>query len=355
MPFSKSCEVPCRSDTPTSLCPSLTADSINSFPGSTIDGYSTVPSPISAASVEETSYEKQPCHPLALAIPPLYVDITPFGQASVIENYLHEFQYDRVLFDCSNAKVYPHGDLIFDSATLAPHRRGFRSSQYKSSSLTKDALSLDMRTLDLAPASSPDPFTGAAPYSFSETYDLQYALKYEDEAAQANYIPSNYQLEDSLNSTITNVKYLLSPTTDPLSHYRPPEKSIITETPSGHTSQISIKPKRKLLCKGKTRIKEQYNIPTNIRVQKQSQRQCPREGCGRRFQRQEHLTRHMKTHLKADTYPCLFCTKIFGRADNLKSHIKLHSFPNKKFSRTSYHPDAAHVWAMMDCKSMKRK
>ncbi|KAH8599501.1 hypothetical protein B0O99DRAFT_466484, partial [Bisporella sp. PMI_857] len=52
---------------------------------------------------------------------------------------------------------------------------------------------------------------------------------------------------------------------------------------------------------------------------------CPWDGCNKRFQRQEHLKRHERTHSGTDYYPCPFCEKIFGRSDNKKSHVKLHT------------------------------
>ncbi|KIM96462.1 hypothetical protein OIDMADRAFT_87620, partial [Oidiodendron maius Zn] len=52
---------------------------------------------------------------------------------------------------------------------------------------------------------------------------------------------------------------------------------------------------------------------------------CEWPGCNGRFQRQEHLKRHEKTHMNAETYICRFCNRPFGRSDNLKSHTRLHT------------------------------
>ncbi|RDW88954.1 hypothetical protein BP6252_00986 [Coleophoma cylindrospora] len=101
------------------------------------------------------------------------------------------------------------------------------------------------------------------------------------------------------------------------------------------------------------RVKREYILPNNLSVQKQAKRHCTWPGCQGRFQRQEHLKRHMKTHENEVKLPCQFCGKEFGRADNLKSHIKLHMDPTKKSSRTEYFPEARRVYEEMSRKSRK--
>ncbi|KAL3424132.1 C2H2 finger domain-containing protein [Phlyctema vagabunda] len=101
------------------------------------------------------------------------------------------------------------------------------------------------------------------------------------------------------------------------------------------------------------RSKREYMLPDNLSVQKQAKRHCTWPGCHGRFQRQEHLKRHMKTHENETKLPCQFCGKEFGRADNLKSHIKLHMDENKKSSRTVYFEDAKRVYEEMSRKSRK--
>jgi len=94
-----------------------------------------------------------------------------------------------------------------------------------------------------------------------------------------------------------------------------------------------------------------------IKVQSQAKKPCSWPGCSSRFQRQEHLKRHEKTHLKIDVFTCYFCPdggKNFGRADNLKNHVLLHmNLEAKKSARTLYHPDAAAEYARMGRKSRR--
>jgi zinc finger protein BrlA len=81
-------------------------------------------------------------------------------------------------------------------------------------------------------------------------------------------------------------------------------------------------------------------LPNNWRVQNKPKKFCTWPGCNGKFQRQEHLKRHEKTHNGKEVFPCPFCEHIFNRTDNLKQHVWLHTQEGKKSSRTKYHPDA---------------
>ncbi|AMD21029.1 HEL252Wp [Eremothecium sinecaudum] len=49
------------------------------------------------------------------------------------------------------------------------------------------------------------------------------------------------------------------------------------------------------------------------------------EYCDRRFKRQEHLKRHVRSlHMGEKPYDCKICGKKFSRSDNLNQHIKTH-------------------------------
>ncbi|QLQ79619.1 hypothetical protein HG537_0C02660 [Torulaspora globosa] len=50
------------------------------------------------------------------------------------------------------------------------------------------------------------------------------------------------------------------------------------------------------------------------------------EYCDRRFKRQEHLKRHIRSlHMGEKPFNCLICGKKFSRSDNLNQHVKTHS------------------------------
>ncbi|KAG7442688.1 uncharacterized protein BT62DRAFT_905096 [Guyanagaster necrorhizus] len=58
---------------------------------------------------------------------------------------------------------------------------------------------------------------------------------------------------------------------------------------------------------------------------------CTEEGCGKNFQRGEHLKRHVNSvHLKYRRYECPHegCTSTFSRKDNMKQHGRVsHGLP----------------------------
>ncbi|KAG9244360.1 hypothetical protein BJ878DRAFT_73646 [Calycina marina] len=99
----------------------------------------------------------------------------------------------------------------------------------------------------------------------------------------------------------------------------------------------------------------------NIGIQGKAEKKCTWQGCARRFQRQEHLKRHYKTvHTNPEKHPCQFCEddpdskgKLFGRTDNLKSHIKLHA-TYRKSSRTKYHPGALAYYNTLCDQSLRK-
>lgn len=97
------------------------------------------------------------------------------------------------------------------------------------------------------------------------------------------------------------------------------------------------------------KLRRESNIfGNNVRFQAKAKKPCTFKGCNQKFQRQEHLKRHEKTHTNSESFPCQFCSKSFGRSDNLKSHIKLHADPTKKSSRTKHFDEAVPVLAEMN-------
>ena len=102
--------------------------------------------------------------------------------------------------------------------------------------------------------------------------------------------------------------------------------------------------------------RETSMIPSfSLKVQKQAKKMCSFLGCDKKFQRQEHLKRHERTHTNTEGHPCPFCVKArpFSREDNLKSHIKLHC-AYKKSARTDFHPQAQEYYDEL-CRKSTRK
>ncbi|KAH7014068.1 C2H2 type zinc finger domain protein [Macrophomina phaseolina] len=49
---------------------------------------------------------------------------------------------------------------------------------------------------------------------------------------------------------------------------------------------------------------------------------CGFPGCGRSYQRKEHLTRHQMNHFRAQPLKCPYCSSTFLRTDTLRRHVK---------------------------------
>lgn len=104
------------------------------------------------------------------------------------------------------------------------------------------------------------------------------------------------------------------------------------------------------------KLKRHSNVIPNVNIHPIGTNECQFANCKKRFQRREHLRRHERdVHTQmVPPYKCDFCTKAFGRSDNLKSHIKLHADENnegKKSARTKYHPEAKAKWESLNKKN----
>lgn len=53
--------------------------------------------------------------------------------------------------------------------------------------------------------------------------------------------------------------------------------------------------------------------------------QCPRQDCGKRFCRNDHLQRHMRIHTGQRMFQCRTCLRAFSRSDHLAKHERTHS------------------------------
>lgn len=60
-------------------------------------------------------------------------------------------------------------------------------------------------------------------------------------------------------------------------------------------------------------------------VNSEKQYACPVDICGRRFQDNSKLRRHMLIHTGEKAYKCEFCSKRFSLDFNLKTHLRVHT------------------------------
>ncbi|KAG7403966.1 C2H2 type master regulator of conidiophore development brlA [Fusarium oxysporum f. sp. raphani] len=91
------------------------------------------------------------------------------------------------------------------------------------------------------------------------------------------------------------------------------------------------------------RRKEKPNIEPSVAFGRNMNR-CGFRGCGRVYQRIEHLKRHVNIdHTEYPvTFSCEFCGKSdFRRVDNLRIHRKLHARQPSRHARVQFVPEAA--------------
>lgn len=94
-----------------------------------------------------------------------------------------------------------------------------------------------------------------------------------------------------------------------------PSKSSSSSSPSQfnkvyNTNYISTTSKSTTESSSEDKFKSKYNY------------QCSFMGCGRRFKRREHLTRHSMIHTGERPFLCNQCQRRFSRVDNLAQHVR---------------------------------
>lgn len=273
-----------------------------------------------------------------------------------------------------------------------------QSMSFEPPDLTLDLYSPDS-IMDASPVS--EDFVIPSQTTFMNTYDLQspmvtakslhFEMSYE--SPQSEFDP-NFAIDEVLDTS--NMGYYdmppqqesmsSSPAPTPTrasirpSVYRPPPSVAALQRIQGDDAEEQRRIRYRLIKDDAVYRNTRHNDPGNgpaakfkrikrqakdlmleghpgIRMVRGPRKECTYEGCTGKFQRQEHLKRHEKTHQRnADIFPCLFCPKTFGRSDNLKSHVKLHTYPpdsQKKSRRTAYKEGALEEWQRMDRKRSK--
>jgi zinc finger protein BrlA len=178
-------------------------------------------------------------------------------------------------------------------------------------------------------------------HTFLETYDVpspSFVIKYESPASAytksespcTSYMSFSDEIESCSTAPSTTTPLRSSPLRQPI--FEPLQSSIALHRIQNESQERKTQKK----------LKRQGSIfgSATVRFQPPAKKECPFQNCGKKFQRQEHLKRHEKTHTNTENFVCEFCPKRFGRSDNLKSHIALHADPNKKSARTKYFPEA---------------
>jgi zinc finger protein BrlA len=174
-------------------------------------------------------------------------------------------------------------------------------------------------------------------------YAMEVSLESSPPGSMAYLMPPGHGLKSS-SATPTRPQTSRQPKPEPLESPAALHRTKSREEEEKHKKcHIARLEKRRL----KKELRD-GNMPGSWHMERMPKKTCKFEGCNGRFQRQEHLKRHEKTHTNAEVYPCKFCEHIFNRTDNLKQHVGLHTVQGKKSSRTKYHPDALAWWQELD-------
>jgi zinc finger protein BrlA len=263
--------------------------------------------------------------------------------SSMDDNMLSGFSDPSIIF-AADGKLLS-GDNMMEYNNFAPYI-GPSGSSFS----TQSCLALDSQSFD------GDLFSPISDFGSSHTEDfvvpLQFNMSYDTPASDNDsgfeqFIPS-YPDMKSCSATPCRPSPLRQPTLETLQTAAALQQIQEQSPDSKEGFQRTLAEKR--TRKNRMRAIGQDLLP-NINCAKSPTKQCPWEGCNRRFRRQEHLKRHERTHTKEDLFECEFCGKYFNRTDNLKDHILRHTLPYKKSSRTTFYPGAQALYDRMGRKS----
>lgn len=111
---------------------------------------------------------------------------------------------------------------------------------------------------------------------------------------------------------------------DNLNYYNNNNEQLSDEAIETPAKQQVIKKKKNNNTLPKTRGRKPSLVPD-------ASKQFCCEYCDRRFKRQEHLKRHIRSlHICEKPFTCTICDKNFSRSDNLNQHIKTHPYSSNE-------------------------
>lgn len=268
------------------------------------------------------------------------------------------FLDQNLMFPCNDGKTLSDQSMMgystltnFDDSTYDSYdvQTGIPNSQ--------PGLEIDMYT-HMASLGSPAMSMGfvvPSQTTFANAYEVNSSLR-ELKPLPIRSAGPNSAHDSGMNQSGPNDKFRIMQSQTPRSYPAQRLRPSPTRTPAFESMQTGPRlsesqtenfSRRQRTRRGNSSLP---TVPSHVRVQNKAIKKCTFPGCNGRFQRQEHLKRHEKTHGNAESFVCQFCQKAFGRSDNLKSHTKLHT---KKTARTEFYPEAQVVWEEMSRKPRK--
>jgi zinc finger protein BrlA len=279
-------------------------------------------------------------------------------QTSSNHNYMlfnNLSEYDSMLPGAINSRGIPGGAPSLDMDPYSPSASG--SSQISADYVVPSQITF----IDALEFQSP--IQAVNTMQFDLSYDSPTSSNYTQEFLPENspagsltgnmtyFIPQAFQTYKSSLATSHKTNYFRPPICSGLPNSAVLRHVPIFGPPKNPQATVAAIARRKI--KRDVREVRESMLPDNIKIQKEAKQQCDWQGCQSKFQRKEHLRRHERTHLGNDIFPCLFCAKEFNRCDNLKQHVRIHTQPEKKASRTKYYSEALAVYEGMNSKKKK--
>ena len=265
---------------------------------------------------------------------------------------LPAFLDQNILFECDSGKTQPEQSILgYTNLTscIDSTYQSFDVQDNIHAQQTGMELDLYSQMSSLGSSSFPMSYSLPSQTTFAGIYDMQTSL-HEVRPLSVGSSDSNEGHNYLLHAPRERNNFRSVPAETPRSCPAPRLRPSLTRRPAFESLQISMdlrhpnadrfggrQLRRQRLRRGSSALS---TVPSHIRVQKEAEKKCEWPGCNKKFQRQEHLKRHEKTHVNPDSFVCQFCGKLFGRSDNLKQHITLHT---RKTPRTEYFAGAQKV------------
>jgi zinc finger protein BrlA len=279
---------------------------------------------------------------------------TSSDQSFMMFNNLPE--YDDILHGATSGRNIPSGAQSLDMDPYSPSVSG--SSQISAECVVPSQTTFT-NTLNFQ-----SPIRAVGGMHFELSYDSSPSSNYKQEFSldhspagsmsdsMTYFLPQSFENYNSSSATPQKISNFRQPIFNGLPSSAALRHVTNASLPKNQHTSVGAIARRKI--KREVREVRGGMLPQNIKVQESAKFLCTWDGCPKKFARKEHLRRHEKDcHICSESPECEFCGKVFNRKDNLKQHIKIHSAPEKKASRTRYFPEAQAKYDSMNSKKRR--